>query len=110
MTSHPQTTDNRRPSLDRDTLRTSSALGEVGSRWLVVLGFTATTTRRNEMKYRELKQAVRLLKDRIDRYETMGTDTGGWVLTAHWLDGGQTLFRTLEHVQSHVETHTSEQD
>ena len=55
------------------------------------------------MTTREIKQAMKLLADHTDRTETIILDTGGQALTAHWLDGGQRLFYTLDAVRLHVE-------
>jgi hypothetical protein len=58
------------------------------------------------MNLQEIAQAETLLQDRVDRNERTGTDTeGGWALTAHWLDGGQRLFYTIDEVRDHVESH-----
>jgi hypothetical protein len=57
------------------------------------------------MNKNETKKAERLLKDRTDRTETCGSDAkGGWCLTAHWVDGGQQLFHTLEQVRDYLES------
>lgn len=57
------------------------------------------------MNKQEIKQAVALLQDRIDRHETI-IDRDGQSLTVYWLDGsGQRLFVTLDEVRDHIATH-----
>lgn len=58
------------------------------------------------MNAREIKQAIKLLAGRTDRVETIGLDTGGQALTAHWRDGGQKIFYTLDSVRQHVSDRT----
>lgn len=48
----------------------------------------------------DIKKALSLLGDRVERSETMGVDGGGWCLTVFWVDGGQRLFYSLEQVES----------
>lgn len=58
------------------------------------------------MTKQETKQAEKMLADRTDRVEVCGADTeGGLALTAHWIDGGQKLFYTLDQVRDHIESH-----
>lgn len=48
----------------------------------------------------ELNTAIRILCSRCDRLSSIHLDTGGYALTAHWRDGGQRLFYSLDDVQS----------
>lgn len=54
------------------------------------------------MKRAEIARCVKLVGDRLDRYETIGLDTGGYALTVHWIDGGQKLFYTYDQVRAWV--------
>jgi hypothetical protein len=55
----------------------------------------------------EIKTAKKLLADRVGRFETIGIDNGGTALTAHWVDGGQKLFYTLEEVAGFIQERES---
>jgi len=60
------------------------------------------------MKRTEKQTAIALLGERVERTETVaedGTDGTGIVLTAHWKDGGQTAFWSLEQIRNHIESH-----
>lgn len=50
----------------------------------------------------EIKSAIRLLEPRTDRIET-AICGDGQCLTAHWRDGGQRLFYTLDGVRDWLE-------
>jgi hypothetical protein len=64
-----------------------------------------TTNGRREMTKQEINQAVKLLEDNIDRYDTI-IDGAGQSLTVYWLDGsGQRLFVAIDEVRDHVATH-----
>jgi hypothetical protein len=55
------------------------------------------------MQKREVKKALRLLGDRVERSETIGLDNGGHALTVYWVDGGQKIFYALDSVESFLE-------
>jgi hypothetical protein len=56
------------------------------------------------MTREELTKAEAMIAYGCERIEHCGDDSeGGWCLTAHWLDGGQKLFHTLEEVHRHCE-------
>ena len=48
----------------------------------------------------EIKKALLLLGDRVERSETTGVDGGGFCLTVFWDDGGQRLFYSLDEVEA----------
>lgn len=48
----------------------------------------------------DIKKALSLLGDRVDRHDTAGIDGGGCCLTVFWRDGGQRLFYSLAEVES----------
>ena len=48
----------------------------------------------------EIKKALLLLGDRVERSETAGVDGGGLCLTVFWDDGGQRLFYSLDEVEA----------
>lgn len=52
------------------------------------------------MKKPEIKKALLLLGDRVERSETAGVDGGGFCLTVFWDDGGQRLFYSLDEVEA----------
>jgi len=52
------------------------------------------------MKKSEIKKALSMLGDRLDRSETAGIDSGGLCLTVFWRDGGQRLFYSLDEVEA----------
>lgn len=52
----------------------------------------------------DLRKARTMLADRLDRAESIHLDGGGVALTAHWRDGGQKLFYTLDAVNEYVTT------
>lgn len=49
----------------------------------------------------QTKTARAQLRDYADRVETIGTEHG-WAITAHWRDGGQQVFYTLDAVRERV--------
>lgn len=56
------------------------------------------------MTTHEINQAKRALQDFADRFETVSDGKGGNYLTAHWIEGGQKLFYSLNDVANHLET------
>jgi hypothetical protein len=52
----------------------------------------------------EIKKALSLLGDRVDRHDAAGIDGGGWCMTVFWRDGGQRLFHSLEEVESWLDS------
>jgi hypothetical protein len=48
----------------------------------------------------EIKKALSLLGDRVERNQTIGVYGGGLCLTVFWVDGGQRLFNSLHEVES----------
>lgn len=50
-------------------------------------------------------EAESLLEDRAERFERIGDGDGGEYLTAHWIGGGQTLFRCLREVNEWIDAH-----
>lgn len=56
----------------------------------------------------EIQTAKTLLRDRTDRIETMGDEhaTGGWCVTAHWHDGGQQRFVSIDEIRTHIASHS----
>lgn len=58
------------------------------------------------MNKQEIKKALELLKDRIERHETIIAPSGGQYLTVHWSAGGQKLFTRLDQVEDQVRCRT----
>lgn len=48
----------------------------------------------------DIKKALSLLGDRVERHDAAGIDGGGWCMTVYWRDGGQRLFYSLNEVES----------
>ena len=58
------------------------------------------------MTANEIKTAKRIIGDRADRFDDIGSDTeGGQSLTVYWVDGGQKMFHTLAQVDEWAEDH-----
>ena len=53
------------------------------------------------MNATKIKTARKLLADRCDRIETASSGDGQ-CLTAHWIEGGQTIFYDLDRVEDHI--------
>lgn len=52
----------------------------------------------------EIKKALSLLGDRVERSQTAGIDGGGLCLTVFWDDGSQRLFYSLDEVHAWLES------
>lgn len=50
------------------------------------------------MNKQEIKKAEKILEPYTERTETVISDSGGQYITAHWIDGGQQLFCSLDQV------------